>query len=71
MEVEVRNVLNSMYATDKTLIDLPDEGYSAFDVEIVLAPKSNTQQLLSKVYVYLKLTPVHALRQIEVELTVQ
>ena len=71
MEVEVRNVLNSMYTTDKTLIDLPDEGYSAFDVEIVLAPKSNTQQLLSKVYVYLKLTPVHALRQIEVELTVQ
>lgn len=71
MEVEVRNVLNNMYSTDKTLIDLPDEGYSAFDVQIVLAPKSNTQQLLSKVYVYLKLTPVHALRQIEVELTVQ
>lgn len=71
MEVEVRNVLNNMYASDKTLIDLPDEGYSAFDVQIVLAPKSNTQQLLSKVYVYLKLTPVHALRQIEVELTVQ
>ena len=71
MEVEVRNVLNNMYSTDKTLIDLPEEGYSAFDVQIVLAPKSNTQQLLSKVYVYLKLTPVHALRQIEVELTVQ
>ena len=71
MEVEVRNVLNNMYGTDKTLIDLPEEGYSAFDVQIVLAPKSNTQQLLSKVYVYLKLTPVHALRQIEVELTVQ
>ena len=71
MEVEVRNVLNTMYTVDKTLIDLPEEGYSAFDVEIVLAPKSNTQQILSKVYVYLKVTPVHALRQIEVELTVQ
>ena len=71
MEVEVRNVLNTMYTVDKTLIDLPEEGYSAFDVDIVLAPKSNTQQILAKVYVYLKITPVHALRQIEVELTVQ
>ena len=71
MEVEVRNVLNTMYTVDKTLIDLPEEGYSAFDVEIVLAPKSNAKQILSKVYVFLKITPVHALRQIEVELTVQ
>lgn len=71
MEVEVRNVLNTMYTVDKTLIDLPEEGYSAFDIEIVLAPKSNAKQILSKVYVYLKITPVHALRQIETELTVQ
>lgn len=71
MEVEVRNVLNIMYTVDKTLIDLPDEGLSAFDVEVVMAPKSDVNQILSKVYVYLKLTPVHALRQIEVELTVQ
>ena len=71
MEVEVRNVLNVMYTVDKTLIDLPDEGLSAFDVEVVMVPKSDANQILSKVYVYLKLTPVHALRQIEVELTVQ
>lgn len=71
MEVEVRNVLNVMYTIDKTLIDLPDEGLSAFDVEVVMVPKSDANQILSKVYVYLKLTPVHALRQIEVELTVQ
>ena len=71
MEVEVRNVLNNMYTIDKTLIDLPEEGLPAFDVEIIMAPKSDANQILSKVYVYLKITPVHALRQIEVELTVQ
>ena len=71
MEVEVRNVLNNMYTIDKTLIDLPDEGLPAFDVEIIMVPKSDANQILSKVYVYLKITPVHALRQIEVELTVQ
>ena len=71
MEVAVQGVLNNMVTQDLTLVALPDEGYSAFDVDIVLAPKSNAQQILAKAYVYLKLTPVHALRQIEVELTVQ
>ena len=71
MEVAVQGVLNNMATQDLTLVSLPDEGYEAFDVDIVLAPKSNAQQILAKAYVYLKLTPVHALRQIEVELTVQ
>lgn len=71
MEVAVQGVLSNMASQDLTLVPLPDEGYEAFDVDIVLAPKSNAQQILAKAYVYLKLTPVHALRQIEVELTVQ
>ena len=71
MEVAVQGVLNNMATQDLTLVPLADEGYEAFDVDIVLAPKSNAQQILAKAYVYLKLTPVHALRQIEVELTVQ
>ena len=71
MEVAVQGVLTNMATQDLTLVALPDEGYSAFDVDVVLAPKSNAQQILAKAYVYLKLTPVHALRQVEVELTVQ
>lgn len=71
MENAVTTVLNAMTSTDQTLVAVASEGLSAFDVDIVLVPKSNAQQTLAKAYVYLKLTPVHALRQIEVELTVQ
>jgi len=71
MDVAVQEVLSGMATQDLTLVALTDEGYDAYDVDIVLAPKSNAKQILAKAYVYLKLTPVHALRQIEVELTVQ
>lgn len=71
MENATTTVLNGMTSTDQTLVAIASEGLSAFDVDIVLIPKSNAQQTLAKAYVYLKLTPVHALRQIEVELTVQ
>lgn len=71
MENAVTTVLNEMSSADQTLVAVASEGLSAFDVDIVLIPKSNAQQTLAKAYVYLKLTPVHALRQIEAELTVQ
>ena len=71
MENAVTTVLNEMSSADQTLVAIASEGLSAFDVDIVLIPKSNAQQTLAKAYVYLKLTPVHALRQIEAELTVQ
>ena len=71
MDVAVQEVLSGMATQDLTLVDLADEGYAAYDVDIILAPKSNAKQILAKAYVYLKITPVHALRQIEVELTVQ
>ena len=71
MENSVKGILNLMQTQDQTLIPIASEGLSAYDVDIVLVPKTNAQQLLAKAYVYLKLTPVHALRQIEVELTVQ
>ena len=71
MENAVTTVLNGMTSADQTLVAVASEGLAAFDVDIVLIPKSNAQQTLAKAYVYLKLTPVHALRQIEVELTVQ
>ena len=71
MENSVKALLGQMQTQDQTLIAVPSEGLAAYEVEIVLVPKSNAKQLLAKAYVYLKLTPVHALRQIEVELTVQ
>lgn len=71
MENSVSGVLSNMQSQDQTLISIPAENISAYDVNIVLVPKTNAQQILAKAYVYLTLTPVHALRQIEVELTVQ
>lgn len=71
MENAATTVLNAMTSTDQTLVAVPSEGLSAFEIDIVLVPKSNAQQTLAKAYVYLKLTPVHALRQVETELTVQ
>ena len=71
MENSVKGILSEMQSQDQTLVAVPSEGLPAYDVNIVLVPKSNAQQILAKAYVYLKLTPAHALRQIEVELTVQ
>ena len=70
MNSSVSSVLNAM-VVERTLTDIPQDGLDAFDVDIVLVPKTNAQQTLAKAYVYLTLVPVHALRQIEVELTVQ
>lgn len=69
LEMEISAVLNKMLTEDQTLITLSDEGLKAYDVEVVM--NSRSIQLLGKVQVYLKITPVHALRQIEVEMTVQ
>lgn len=69
LEMEISSVLQTMLSEDQTLIVLSDEGLSAYEVEVVMNPRSI--QLLGKVQVYLKITPVHALRQIEVEMTVQ
>lgn len=71
MENSVKGILSIMQTQDQTLTTIASEGLAAYDVNIVLVPKTNAQQLLAKAYVYLTLTPVHALRQIEVELTVQ
>lgn len=63
------NVLEEMQSTDQTLISLPSEGINAYEVEVVTNPRKI--QLVGKIYVHLKITPVHALRQIEVDMTVQ
>lgn len=72
LEQAIINVLEVMKTTDATLQDVTfTDGTSlkAYDVDVMIDPISN--RTLGKVYVYLALTPIHALRQIEVEMTVQ
>lgn len=63
----IEGVLEEMKSVDQTLIDT--EEYSAYDVTVSLNSRKN--QLLGRIYVYLTICPVHAIRQIEVEMTVQ
>lgn len=67
INMAVENVLSKMKDVDQTLIDTDE--YSAYSVNISLGSRQN--QLLGRIYIYLTITPVHALRQIEVEMTVQ
>lgn len=63
----IEKVLEEMKSTDQTLIDT--DAYPAYDVTVGLNSRRN--QLLGKIYVYATICPVHAVRQIEVEMTVQ
>ena len=67
--MEISAVLEAMVNVDKSLINIDSEGLSAYEVDVVMNPRAT--QLVGKIYVYLKITPVHALRQIECEMTVQ
>ena len=63
----IEKVLEEMKTTDQTLIDT--EQYPAYDVTVALNSRRN--QLLGRIYIYATICPVHAVRQIEVEMTVQ
>ena len=63
----IEKVLEEMKVSDQTLIDT--EEYPAYDVTVALNSRQN--QLLGRIYVYATICPVHAVRQIEVEMTVQ
>ena len=67
INMSVESVLSSMKTDDQSLVDTDE--FDAYTVNISLGSRSN--QLLGKIYIYLAITPVHALRQIEVEMTVQ
>lgn len=67
INMAVESVLSSMKNDDQSLVDTDE--YNAYTVSVSLGSRSN--QLLGKIYIYLAITPVHALRQIEVEMTVQ
>ena len=63
----IEKVLEEMKTTDQTLIDTAE--YPAYTVDVSLGSRRN--QLLGRIYVYVTICPVHAVRQIEVEMTVQ
>ena len=63
----IEKVLEEMKTTDQTLIDTHE--YPAYTVNVSLGSRRN--QLLGRIYVYVTICPVHAVRQIEVEMTVQ
>jgi hypothetical protein len=65
--MEIQSFLENMKVNDQSIIDTDE--YSAYELEVSLG--SRNTQLLGRIYIYLKITPVHALRQIEVEMTVQ
>ena len=67
INMDIESVLYAMKVNDQSLIDTDE--FSAYSVNISLGTRSN--QLLGRIYIYLTITPVHALRQIEVEMTVQ
>ena len=63
----IEKVLEEMKTTDQSLIDTDE--YPAYTVTVSLGSRRN--QLLGRIYVYCTICPVHAVRQIEVEMTVQ
>ena len=65
--MDIQNVLETMKSGHQSIVDTDE--YQAYTVNVSLGSRAN--QLLGRIYVYLTITPAHALRQIEVEMTVQ
>ena len=65
--MDIQNVLETMKNGHQSIVDTDE--YQAYTVNVSLGARKN--QLLGRIYVYLTITPAHALRQIEVEMTVQ
>lgn len=65
--MDIKSVLDVMKNDHQSIIDTDE--YQAYTINVSLGSRAN--QLLGRIYIYLTITPVHALRQIEVEMTVQ
>ena len=65
--MEIQSFLERMKNGDQSIIDTDE--FPAYELDVSLGSRNN--QLLGRIFIYLKITPVHALRQIEVEMTVQ
>ena len=69
LEMSINSFLSSMQTNDQTLVDRPSENLNAYEVDVTMGATSS--QLVGTIYVNLKITPVHALRAIEIGMTIQ
>lgn len=69
LEMEISAFLETMTSDDQALVAVEADNLKAYEVEVFM--NSRSTQLVGKIFVYLKITPVHALRQVEVSMTVQ
>ena len=65
--MEIQSFLETMKSSHQSLIDTDE--FKAYEFDVSLGARNT--QLLGKIFITLKITPVHALRQIEVDMTVQ
>lgn len=65
--MDIQSVLEEMKSGHGSIVDTDE--YPAYTINVSLGSRAN--QLLGRIYIYLTITPAHALRQIEVEMTVQ
>lgn len=68
LEEHIKSYLSEMKYTDNTLVDVPEEGLEAYRVEATILPAPDRK--LGKVRVALYITPVHAAREIKINLMV-
>jgi len=63
LEENIKSGLEAMKTTDRSILDIPESGLSAYTVSVSLMPR--TVQKEGKVTVNVAVTPVHAAREIE------
>jgi hypothetical protein len=68
LEENIKSGLEKMKSEDKSIIDIPDSGLSAYTVSVALVPR--TVQKQGKVTVSVSVTPVHAAREIDATVVV-
>ena len=65
--MEIQSFLEEIKMTDGSIVDTDE--YDAYNLQVSLGTRRD--QRLGRIYIYLKITPTHHLRQVEVEMTVQ
>lgn len=68
LEENIKSGLEKLKSEDRSIIDIPDSGLSAYTVSVMLVPR--TVQKQGKVTVTVSVTPVHAAREIEATVVV-
>ncbi len=69
LEEAIKSALSDMKIYDNTLQDVDTDSLKAYDVEVIITPRS--EQRVGRIHVNLKLTPIYALRQVEASIIVQ